>query len=179
MRPRPSRNVDLTVTISDQLWHRSLRAPRRLALEAAKAALDQASGRRASRILRRGGEIGVLLADDEAIRALNACWRGQDKPTNVLAFATAADGPSERGGAGPSGLGDMIVARETLIAEAAERRIPRAHHLYHLVVHGVLHVLGYDHQTERDAATMEALETRILAAAGIPDPYAVESAGNG
>ena len=102
--------------------------------------------------------------------ALNKTWRGQDKPTNVLSF------PGTRltmiGTRGETFLGDVILARETLVREATEQGIPLDHHFNHLVLHGLLHLAGYDHGTDEEAEVMETLETRILAALGIADPHA-------
>lgn len=118
------------------------------------------------------GGIAVVLTDDAAIRALNKRWRGQDKPTNVLSFPAQAM-PGEDG---PPHLGDIVIAFETMAAEAARDEKPFAHHLAHLAVHGYLHLLGHDHETDRDASKMEQLETQILARIGVPDPYAGEEA---
>lgn len=112
-------------------------------------------------------ELSVLLADDATLRTLNRDWRGFDKPTNVLSFPAAA--PEALADA--AHCGDLALAFETLRAEADSEGKPLAHHLTHLVVHGVLHLLGYDHETAGDAAVMEAKETAILAGLGIPDPY--------
>lgn len=111
----------------------------------------------------------LALADDAAVRSLNRDWRRQDKPTNVLSFPA----PNlSRGVAGPLFIGDIVIAEETLLAEARAAGIPPAHHFQHLLVHGLLHLLGHDHEDDEEAAAMEALETRILAALGIPSPYA-------
>lgn len=109
-----------------------------------------------------GAELSVALADDATVRRLNRDYRGKDKPTNVLSFP------------GPGGplVGDIVMALETLLAEAAEEGIAPEHHLAHLTVHGLLHLLGYDHETEDEALAMEALETAILAGLGIADPHA-------
>jgi probable rRNA maturation factor len=90
-----------------------------------------------------------------------------DKPTNVLSFPA----PESPVALSSKPLGDIVIARETIDREAAERGIPLADHLRHLTVHGLLHLLGYDHDTEGDASKMESLETEILARLGIPDPY--------
>ncbi|GGE21898.1 endoribonuclease YbeY [Aureimonas endophytica] len=116
-----------------------------------------------------GTELGVTLADDAAVQALNAEWRGKDKPTNVLSFPIEDLMPGE--GPGPM-LGDLILARETVFREAALENKSPADHFCHLVVHGMLHCLGYDHEDEDEAEAMEALEVRILADLGIADPYA-------
>ncbi|GGC93134.1 rRNA maturation RNase YbeY [Chelatococcus reniformis] len=112
-------------------------------------------------------ELSVLLADDATLRTLNRDWRGLDKPTNVLSFPAAAPGAL----ADAAHCGDLALAFETLQREAAAEGKPLAHHLTHLVVHGVLHLMGYDHETAGDAAVMEGRETAILADFGIPDPY--------
>ena len=112
------------------------------------------------------GVIGVLVEDDAAIRELNRRWRGVDKPTNVLSFAAAA-APS----IAPRHLGDIAISYETTIREAQAEARPFAHHLAHLAVHGFLHLLGYDHQSDAAAEGMEDLERKILARLGIPDPY--------
>jgi len=110
----------------------------------------------------------MVLTDDAGIRKINATWREKDKPTNVLSFPAA---PAPVIAASPM-LGDIILAFETVEHEAAEGRLPLADHFVHLVVHGFLHLFGYDHQDDAEAEAMEALETRILAALGIADPYA-------
>ncbi len=126
----------------------------------------------------RAVEISVRLADDEAVRALNAQWRGKDRPTNVLSFplaeqdalaATPMEGPELM-------LGDIILARGVCVAEAADKAISIDRHAAHLVVHGTLHLLGYDHQDDAQASDMEARETRALARLGIADPYREASA---
>ncbi len=116
----------------------------------------------------------LLLTDDSEVQTLNCQWRAKNKPTNVLSFpmlertdllALAADGPEEM-------LGDLALALETCQREAAEKGIPLEHHTAHLIVHGLLHLAGYDHETSpEDAAAMEALEIKALAILGIPDPY--------
>ena len=108
----------------------------------------------------------VLLTDDASIRRLNAQWRRIDKPTNVLSF------PAGSHQQGPvTSLGDIAIAYETTAREAKEEGKPLADHLAHLAVHGFLHLLGYDHDSDADAETMEGLERVILARLGIPDPY--------
>ena len=117
-------------------------------------------------------ELAVMLTDDAGIRTLNANWRGIDKPTNVLSFpALQPEGPQTDDDP-PRMLGDIAIAYETMRKEAGDERKPFDHHLSHLAVHGFLHLIGYDHETDDDAETMEALEQEILAQLGIPDPYA-------
>jgi probable rRNA maturation factor len=110
-----------------------------------------------------GGEIVILLTNDEALRDLNARFLGKDRPTNVLAFPDGAEGR----------LGDIALAFGVCQAEATAQGKPLADHLVHLVVHGVLHLLGYDHLADEDAAAMEDRERRLLAEMNIPDPYDV------
>lgn len=112
-------------------------------------------------------ELSVVFTDDASIQILNAEWRGKDKPTNVLSFPVKAGAQP-----GPM-LGDIIIARETVEREAREEGKPLENHLAHLVVHGFLHLLGYDHETDAEAEVMEGREREILHALAIPDPYAV------
>ena len=113
--------------------------------------------------------LAVLLTDDAAIRRLNAQWRGIDKPTNVLSFPSS-DVAAHSGGV--RSLGDIAIAYETTAREASEEEKSFADHLAHLAVHGFLHLLGHDHDTEAAAEKMERLERVILGRIGIPDPYA-------
>ncbi len=119
-------------------------------------------------------ELSVRLTGDEEVRALNAEWRGKDKPTNVLSFPMA--GEADLRGASVAGqellLGDIIVARGVCEREAAEKAVPFEDHAAHLLVHGTLHLLGYDHGDDAAAADMEAREIQALARLGIANPYA-------
>ena len=116
-------------------------------------------------------ELAVMLTDDEGIRTLNSNWRGIDKPTNVLSFpALQPSGPVGPDDA-PRMLGDIAIAYQTMRREADDEQKPFDHHLSHLAIHGFLHLIGYDHEQDSDAETMEALEKEILAQLGIPDPY--------
>lgn len=126
-------------------------------------------------------EVAVMLSDDAAVRELNRDWRDADKPTNVLSFAAWWDDdcPPPPAPGLPVMLGDVVFARETVVAEAARDGIPAAHHLAHLAIHGLLHLLGYDHQEPDEAEEMETLEIRLLAAQGIADPYADPEARGG
>jgi probable rRNA maturation factor len=112
-------------------------------------------------------EASVMLTDDAQIRELNRTWRGKDKPTNVLSFPA----PEQPGLDGPRHLGDIALAYETLVRESEEESKELAHHFAHLIVHGVLHLLGYDHEVEAEADIMEGLEVKALATLGIADPY--------
>src|SRR5205807_10294588 len=113
-----------------------------------------------------GGTVSVLIDDEAAIRELNRRWRGIDKPTNVLSFPVAAAASMA-----PKHLGDIAISYEPALREAEAEARPFPHHLAHLAVHGFLHLLGYDHQSDAAAEEMEALERKILARLGIPDPY--------
>lgn len=112
-------------------------------------------------------EIAIALSSDAAVCELNARFRGQDKPTNVLSFPAAAMPDDEAGDAS----GDIVIALETVQREAADEGKHLHHHIAHLTVHGLLHLAGLDHDTQADAEEMEALERRILATLEIPDPY--------
>jgi probable rRNA maturation factor len=117
--------------------------------------------------LRRGAEVCVHLVGDADIQVLNAQWRGVDAPTNVLSFPAVE--PARLGEARL--LGDVLIAFETVSREAEHERKALRDHYRHLVVHGFLHLLGFDHVEDGQAEAMEALETRVLARLGVADPY--------
>ncbi|WP_310618396.1 rRNA maturation RNase YbeY [Flexibacterium corallicola] len=112
-------------------------------------------------------EVSLVFSDDAQVQELNRMWRNKDKPTNVLSF------PGDDKEEPPYGplLGDIILARETVERESGDLGIPFDHHLAHLIVHGTLHLFGYDHQDDEEAEEMEGEERKILALLGIPDPY--------
>jgi len=120
-------------------------------------------------------ELCLLLAGDDEIRALNKNWRDKDEATNVLSFPFDAPQCSKA----PQTLGDVAMAFETVKREAMERGIPISQHTAHLVVHGVLHLLGYTHETDSQARKMEALEVRVLETLDLPDPYALDAITTG
>jgi len=151
--------VSLDISVASRLW-RGLPGARIIARETIAAAVAESEAP-----LRDGAEVSICLTDDDALRALNARWRGIDKPTNVLSFPAAPHG-------GDPTLGDIALAYETLAREAEDLGVPLADHYRHLVAHGFLHLIGYDHETDAEAERMEALETRILARLGAADPYA-------
>jgi probable rRNA maturation factor len=107
------------------------------------------------------------------MRAVNRAWRGKDSSTNVLSFPAGYAPGAIAGEQRP--LGDVVLAAETVLAESADRDIPAADHAAHLVVHGMLHLLGFDHERDEDAEAMEALETKVLSTIGITDPYAEDA----
>lgn len=113
-------------------------------------------------------EVSLVLTDDAMMAEINSQWRDQPKPTNVLSFPAF---PLEPGGQPGPMLGDIILARETIVREARELEKPVDEHISHLIVHGFLHLFGYDHMENDDAEKMEAIETRILSSLGLSDPY--------
>lgn len=121
-------------------------------------------------------EVALVLTDDAESRALNKRWRGKDKPTNVLSFPDDMSLPMQ---ARHRPLGDIVLAFETVSREADEARRSLTNHAAHLVVHGILHLLGHDHEDRREAEAMEARETEILASLGIPDPYTCDTEHTG
>lgn len=119
-------------------------------------------------------EISVKLSDDAEVQSLNAAYRGKDKPTNVLSFPMVQIDLIDAIDIGDDGetlLGDIILAYETCVREAAEKGISLADHVTHLIAHGALHLVGYDHEEESEAIAMETMETRALASLGLADPY--------
>ncbi len=169
------RTPDIAVTVEDSSWDQALADAETLCRKAALAALAAAAPRLPSGPI----EVSVVLADDALVQGLNRDWRGKDRPTNVLSFA-ALDGPATAQAAdAPVLLGDVILAYGTCRAEAETDGKSLADHLTHLVVHGTLHLLGYDHETDDDASVMEGLETAILSAMGIADPHGGPIAAQG
>lgn len=148
---------------------------RRAALAAIAAAADEARESRAC----PSRELSIVLADDGFVSTLNWDYRRREGPTNVLSFPLSSGGERSESGPAPLLLGDVVVAYETAAAEAAAANKSLADHLSHLVVHGVLHLLGYDHESEDEAVEMERLEAAALAAIGIADPYPRGAAGGG
>ena len=152
--------ITLDIMIEAGEWSR-LEDAEALAQKAAEAALAvtyEAEGE---------FEASVMLTDDAQIRELNRTWRAKDKPTNVLSFPA----PEQPGSRSPRHLGDIALAYETLVRESEEESKELAHHFAHLIVHGVLHLLGYDHEVEAEADIMEGLEVKALATLGIANPY--------
>jgi probable rRNA maturation factor len=139
----------------------------------ARTAVHAAVAHSAHAALSADSEVSVKFTSDDEVRALNAAWRGKDRPTNVLSFPMADAGEL----ASAQLLGDIVLANGVCAAEAAEREVAVAAHAAHLVVHGMLHLLGYDHETsEAEAEAMEDIERRALASIGIADPYHVTEA---
>ena len=157
---------------ADEDWDSS-RSWEQLARSAAQAAIAESAFPELAED--RPVEISVTLTGDEKVRALNAHWRGKDKPTNVLSFPMADERDLSAATLVDAELllGDIILARGVCEAEATERGVSVEDHATHLLVHGTLHLLGYDHHDDRDAADMEAREVRALARLGIANPYEV------
>ena len=147
----------IDVEIEEQAWSYALPDADLLTVAAAQAALN--------RIEFEGG-LTVLLTDDAVVRDLNMRFRGKDAATNVLSFPAPTNPEAH--------LGDVALAYGVCAREAEAQSKPLAHHLAHLVAHGVLHLVGYDHETDAEAEEMEGLERVILAGLGIPDPYAAQ-----
>ncbi|RUM96509.1 rRNA maturation RNase YbeY [Pseudaminobacter arsenicus] len=154
--------VEIDVTVEADGWpiDAELESLARGAVESALAEAGGPSGH---------SELSLVFSDDAAVQALNAEWRGKDKPTNVLSFPAF---PYLRGAALPPMLGDVVLAFETVQREAELEQKLLEHHISHLVIHGFLHLLGYDHENDEEAEEMEAVERRALARLAIPDPYA-------
>jgi probable rRNA maturation factor len=158
------------VTVGAPAWRTHLAGPKAVCRRAARAAL---AGVPIPSWLGRA-EVSVLLADDATVRRLNGAHRGQDRATNVLSFPTFDPLPKTAPGhvvPGPVSLGDVVLGLETIRAEAAAAGKAFSDHVSHLVVHGCLHLLGYDHRAANDAELMEGLERAILDRLGIADPY--------
>jgi probable rRNA maturation factor len=157
----------IEVTVEAEAWNTTVTDPIGLVQTTAAQTLIEAAPPHL-----RNAQVSVLLTDDERIRILNHDWRGKDKPTDVLSFPAYDPDLPVPPGELPE-LGDIAIALETVRRDAAAEERPVEDHLRHMVVHGVLHLLGFDHETgEVDAVEMERTEARILATFGIADPYA-------
>ena len=147
----------IEVEVEDQAWLAALPTAEAVVVQAATAALHAVSAGA------DGVEISVLLTDDESVRALNSQFRHKDSPTNFLSFPAPETARPH--------LGDVALAHGVCVREAEAQGKPLAAHLAHLTAHGVLHLLGYDHDAEAEAEEMEGLERVIMAGLGLPDPY--------
>ena len=168
MRPTPGQRASppqIDVQTQSPLWKAQPLAEQtvRDAVAAAAAALST-----------EDGEVSIVLTDDSAVAHLNRDWRGIDKPTNVLSFPASGHKASE----GAHFLGDIVIAYETLVRECDDEDRIFLHHLAHLTVHGFLHLIGYDHQTDTQAEEMEGLESKIMTRMNIPDPYLSRDLGD-
>ena len=164
MTPAPNAGAtapSVDVRVDSALWQGQPLAEQTVhtAIAAAAAALATANG-----------EVSIVLTDDAGIKKLNRDWRGIDKPTNVLSFPASKTG-------GAKLLGDIVIAYETLTQECEDEGRIFLHHLAHLTVHGFLHLIGYDHQNDSQADEMEGLESKIMSAMNMPDPYLARDLG--
>jgi len=150
----------IEVEIEDDAWGLALPHAAALAEQAATRAIEPYGA----------GDVIILLTNDASVQDLNARFRAKDQPTNVLSFPAPETARPH--------LGDIALAFETCAREAAAQNKPLEHHLQHLTVHGVLHLLGYDHQSDAEAEEMEAMEREILSTLDVPDPYALFDPGS-
>ena len=153
---RLARTVTIDVLVESDLWKE---------MEDAGSIVERAIAEAAAVLSTPRTELAIVLTDDSAIRSLNRAWRGIDAATNVLSF------PTSRGSSPLCLIGDIVLAYETIAREALDQHKPFAHHLAHLAAHGFLHLLGYDHERDRDAERMEEIECNVLRRLAIPDPY--------
>jgi probable rRNA maturation factor len=156
----PPIGLDIDVVHEDGDW---------ITVAGADALVRAAAAALAAELAPIRGEVCVALSSDAQVAELNGSYRGKPTPTNVLSFPAVQLLPVD---GEPRFLGDIVLALETMRREAAEQKLALEHHMQHLAVHGILHLLGYDHETDDEAQAMESLEVRILARLGIPDPYA-------
>lgn len=157
--------VAVSVIVEHDAWQEVIADPVSLLRRAAAAAVAEARRARRSRATWTP-TVAVALMDDRAMRKLNKAYRGKDKPTNVLSFPSGEAGEGKR-----RRLGDVAIALGTVKREAKAQGKTVPDHVTHLMVHAVLHLLGYDHEADPDAEEMEAIERKALAALGIADPY--------
>lgn len=155
--------LDTELVVEDERWRRIAR------IEWLTQAVASALVSEAPTEFSEPVKVTIMLADDSRVSTLNANFRGKPVPTNVLSFPAGANA-TEPGN--KRYLGDIIIAWETVEREANELGIPVENHLQHLIVHGLLHLLGYDHMIDAEAEIMEAIETQALNRVGVPDPYA-------
>ncbi len=171
-----SSSLDIAVSVHDTAWLDAVDDLETRARTAVRTALKLAD----PALLEAGPlEVSLVFTDDAEQQSLNRDWRDKDRPTNVLSFPNMDEPGDLHPAAGeslPRLLGDVVLARETVLREAAEQGKSAADHTTHLLVHGLLHLLGQDHEEAAEAEAMEALEREILGALGIADPYAAEAA---
>lgn len=154
--------MTVSIEVEDEAWQ-ALAGLDQLARTAVASALSGAGANGEER------EIALLFTSDQSIAEINADWRGKNNPTNVLSFPASSDMPIPEGE--PRPLGDIVLSHGVIAREAAEQGKTLHDHTAHLIVHGVLHLLGFDHETDAEAGEMERLETDILKGLGISDPY--------
>ena len=171
------KNLEIAVLLHDAGWNQQLGELEALARQAMSTAWRRLGESHLDESETTTTEVSLVFADDAAVAELNRGYRGREGATNVLSFPNMDDEDFLNAGNGlsaaarPRLLGDVILARETVLREAEEQGKSLQDHTLHLLVHGLLHLLGHDHETAQEAERMEALETAILADLGIPDPY--------
>ncbi|MEZ5813389.1 MAG: rRNA maturation RNase YbeY [Alphaproteobacteria bacterium] len=148
-------NPDIDITVQHREWTHALSDAQNIVLSTVAVTLEKAG------VNGENQELSLVLADNDFVQKLNKEWRGKDKPTNVLSF------PQDE----PSMLGDIILAYETVAEEAEAQGKRFEDHMIHLIAHGLLHLLGHDHEEDHEAEIMESLEIEILAAMNIKNPY--------
>lgn len=163
----------LMLRVQSPGWHHVHPRLRQYVNEVSRAALAQASASGVTLFPKT--TISILLGDDATVKQLNAQWRQKDGPTNVLSFPAPAGSADDFGG---TFLGDVVLAFETVSQEAGAQMKPLAHHMAHLLIHGILHLLGFDHEESAEAERMEKLEIAALSSLNIPDPYGDAVQGN-
>jgi probable rRNA maturation factor len=156
-------SLTVSLRIEEEGWRKALKSPSALLAKAARAALKAGGADMPGK-----ADIAVLLSGDLEVASLNKMWRGKAKPTNVLSFPALKEASPPKG---PVFLGDIVMALETVKREAKEQKKTVEAHAAHLMAHGVLHLLGYDHMNAKEARAMEKLEQDIMASLGYPDPY--------
>ncbi|MBX7199292.1 MAG: rRNA maturation RNase YbeY [Rhodospirillaceae bacterium] len=155
--------IDVAVSAA---WKRALRTATAVCKRAAVAAFEAAPARRKPKA--RTVELAIVLTSDAMVKKLNAAYRGKNKPTDVLSFPAWTGDP---GDTREAILGDVVIAKDVTARDAKSENKTLGEHLTHLVVHGVLHLLGYDHEEDDDARAMERLEVKVLEALKLPNPY--------
>jgi len=157
---RPAPRLSVSTRVSDPRWRNALPGLSRFS----GRILAFAAGR-----IGLSGTVDLLYTSDEEVRGLNARWRGKDKPTDILSFPAMGLAPPGE----PVHVGDLVLACETTLGDAAGLGRPPEAHVAHLLIHGLLHLAGYDHEREAEAVEMEGMEARLLGELGYPDPYVV------
>lgn len=161
MTPASRAKLKIDVLVDSDLWKNVAKA---------RSIVRRAVAQAAAAVSTTDIEVAIVLTNDSAIRQLNRLWRGIDAATNVLSFPTRRPAQDQ-----PSHIGDVVLAYESIAREARAEHKPFAHHLAHLAVHGFLHLVGYDHEQNDEAAAMEQAERKILQRLSVADPYRAEA----